>query len=104
MIRSTDKLLEILRVYDVSEKMCKLIEELYNGTMSSVRVEGELTDWFQVTTGLRQGCLLSPILFNIYFDFVLKETLEGLEHGIEIAYRMPDGRKVRGTELSGDGT
>ena len=85
----------------MSEKIRKLIKELYKDTKAAVRVEGELTDWFDVTTGLRQYCLLSPILFNIYFDYVLKQALEGVTEGIEIAYEMPDGRKVRGTKVQG---
>ena len=49
-------------------KLCRLLKALYASTISAVRVDGELTDWFDVNTGLRQGCLLSPALFNVYID------------------------------------
>jgi hypothetical protein len=89
---------------------------LYSKTKAAVRVEGELTDWFDVKTGLRQGCLLSPLLFNVYIDHILRKALNELEEeekklfgdeweekgaGIRIEYRMPDGRKVRGDLVEG---
>ena len=46
--------------------------------------------------GLRQGCLLSPILFNVYIDYVLKTALNNVNGGILVEFRMPDGRRVRG--------
>ena len=94
-------LFNILPQYEVSQKICRLIKKLYQGTRAAVKVDGELTDWFEITTGLRQGCLLSPILFNIYFDFVLREAIRDMDHGIVIEYRMPDGRIVRGTQVEG---
>ena len=77
---------------------------MYSGTQSAVRVDGELTDWFGVNAGLRQGCLLSPALFNIYMDNVMKVLLKDIElqdHGISIDYRMSEGRKCRGNLVEG---
>jgi len=59
------RLWEICSEYSISMKLCRLMQALYAGTKSAVRVEGELTDWFEVKNGLRQGCLLSPALFNV---------------------------------------
>ena len=61
--------------YGVSSKLCRLLKTLYVGTQASVRVEGELTDWFEVKCGLRQGCLLSPGLFNVFMDRVVRRSL-----------------------------
>ena len=80
----------ILAQYGVSEKLCNII-----------RVEGELTDWFDIVNGLRQGCLLSPILFNVYIDHVLKIALKGYEGNVRIEFRMPDGRRARGDLCEG---
>ena len=55
------------------------LNALYHDTKAVVRVEDELTEWFEVNNGLRQGCQLSPALFNIYLDSVLKKTIKGLD-------------------------
>ncbi len=66
-----------------------------------MRVEGELTDWFDIVNGLRQGCRLSPILFNVYIDHVLKVALKGYEGNVRIEFRTPDGRRARGDLCEG---
>ena len=48
--------------------MIAVIRQFYDGMQAHVRMDdGELLDWFEVTKGLRQGCVLSPLLFNIFF-------------------------------------
>ena len=96
-----EALLLILAQYGVSEKLCNIIRALYTETKAAVRVEGELTDWFDIVNGLRQGCLLSPILFNVYIDHVLKIALKGYEGNVRIEFRMPDGRRARGDLCEG---
>ena len=49
------------------------IQKMYENTNCAVLVNGRLTDWFKVTIGVRQGCLLSPTLFNLFLDFLMKE-------------------------------
>jgi len=107
---------EVCSQYDIPKKLCRLLQALYSKTKAAVRVEGELTDWFDVKTGLRQGCLLSPLLFNVYIDHILRKALNELEEeekklfgdeweekraGIRIEYRMPDGRRVCGDLVEG---
>ena len=96
-----EALLVIMEQYGVSKKLCNIIRSFYQGTKAAVRVEGELTEWFEIVNGLRQGCLLSPILFNIYIDYVLKIALNGLNGGIFVEFSMPDGRRVRGDKVEG---
>ena len=63
--------------------MFNAIKSLYCCVSSCIRINGMKTDWFDVTTGLRQGCCLSPLLFNIFInDFALKIKSLGL--GINI--------------------
>ena len=57
----------------IDPKIVRIIESLYNETECAVVIDGQLTEWFAVKIGLRQGCLLSPILFNIFLEFVMKE-------------------------------
>ena len=67
----------------VNGKMLKAVKSLYTTVSSSVRINGLKTDWFDVKTGLRQGCCLSPLLFNCFVnDFACK--LKALDIGTDI--------------------
>ena len=52
---------------------------MYEGSLSCVRVGQENTEWFEINTGVRQGDVLSPFLFNVVLDWVMKraENLDG---------------------------
>lgn len=67
------KMLEVL-VEGVSEKLIKVVKSMYDNTEAAVIVEGKLTEWFTVSVGVRQGCILSPSLFNIFLEFVMEEV------------------------------
>lgn len=67
----------------INGKMLKAIKSLYASVSSCVRINGLKTDWFDVKTGLRQGCCLSPLLFNCFInDFACK--IKALDVGIDI--------------------
>ena len=75
---------EVLRVRGVRPKLLRLIQALYKDTTSCVRSEGDLSEWFSVEAGVRQGCVLSPLMFNIFFDFVIRRAIDesvGLQIG-----------------------
>ena len=59
---------------NVDPKIVRILENLYDNTECAVVIDGQLTAWFKVDVGLRQGCLLSPSLFNIFLEFVMKEV------------------------------
>src|SRR6218665_2994525 len=52
---------QVLRNYGIPEELAEMLEDMYGKLLSTVRVDGELTEWFRVTVGVRQGCGLSPI-------------------------------------------
>ena len=58
--------------------------------------------FFEVKTGPKQGCLLSPCLLNIYIDDVVRDALANIKFGICFKYKMPDGRVRDGTNVSGE--
>jgi len=55
----------------------------YNNSRCAVRTEGELGEWFQTVTGVRQGCILSPLIFLLVIDWVMKKTTCDTASGIE---------------------
>ncbi len=67
----------------IDPKIVRIIESLYNDTECAVVIDGQLTQWFAVKIGLRQGCLLSPTLFNIFLEFVMKE-LKSLDDRLQL--------------------
>ena len=68
-------------------KTC-LLRNLYAGQEATVRTGHGTTDWFQIGKGVRQGCILSPCLLNLYAEYIMRNTgLEEAQAGIKIARR-----------------
>ncbi|CAG2195599.1 unnamed protein product [Mytilus edulis] len=67
----------------ISSKMLNAIFSLYRNVYSCVKVNGNFTDWFEVKCGLKQGCILSPILFNIFINDLVDEVKK-LDIGVKI--------------------
>ena len=64
------------------------LENLYAGQEATVRTGHETTEWFQIRKRVRQRCILSPCLFNLYADSIMRNTgLEEAQAGIKIARR-----------------
>jgi len=65
-----------------------LLTKLYRKQLAKVKVAGTLSEWFRVKKGARQGCVLSPYLFNVLAEMVMRETLDGFQSGLQIGERM----------------
>ena len=64
------------------------MRNLYAGQEATVRNGHGTTDWFQIGKGVRQGCILSPSLFNLYAEYIMRNAgLEEAEAGIKIVRR-----------------
>ena len=64
------------------------MRNLYEGQEATVRTGHGTTDWFQIEKGVRQGCILSPCLFNFYAEYIMRNAgLEEAQTGIKIAGR-----------------
>ena len=62
------------------------MRNLYAAQEATVRTGHGTTDWFQIEKGVSQGCILSPCLFNLYAEYIMRNTgLEGVQAGIKIA-------------------
>ena len=83
-----NKLWKILKEMGIPDHLTCLLRNLYAGQDATVRTGHETTDWFQIGKGVRQGCILSPCLFNLYTECIMRNTgLEETQAGIKIAGR-----------------
>ena len=83
-----NKLWKILKVMGIPDHLTSLLRNLYAGQEARVRTGHGTTDRFQVRKGVRQGCILSPCLFNFYAEYIMRNTgLEEAQAGILIARR-----------------
>lgn len=78
----------ILSDYGIPAKYVRLIQCVYKDSEAAVLVDGERTDWFRVETGVRQGCIWSPLLFGVLIDFVLRKACDANQTGIPLKKRM----------------
>ena len=69
--------------------MTCLLKNLYAGQEATVKTGHGTIDWFQIGKGVRQGCILSPCLFNFYAEYIMRNAgLEEAQAGIKIAGRI----------------
>ena len=81
-----DKLWKILKVMGIPDHLTCLLRNLYAGQEATVRTGHGTTDWFQIGKGVPQGCILSPCLFNLYAENIMRNAgLEEAQAGIKIA-------------------
>ena len=79
---------KILKEMGISDHLTCLLRNLYADQKATVRTRHGTTDWFQIGKGVRQGCILSPCLFNLYAEYIMRITeLEEAQAGIKIARR-----------------
>nr|KAG5705129.1 hypothetical protein BaRGS_030846 [Batillaria attramentaria] len=78
-----ETLWKLLRHYGVPAKLVNLIKNSYDGMTCRIIHGGQLTDSFHVKTGVRQGCLLSPFLFFLAIDWIMKTSTAQRRNGIQ---------------------
>ena len=84
----------------ISDHLTWLLRNLNAAQEVTVRTGHETTDWFQIGKGVRQGCILSPCLFNFYAEYIMRNAgLEKAQAGIKIT-----GRNVNNLRYAGDTT
>ena len=82
------------------EHLICLLRNLYAGQQATVRTGHGTTDWFQIGKGVRQGCILSPCLFNLYTEYIMRNIgLEDAQAGIKIV-----GRNINNLRYADDTT
>ena len=83
-----NKLWKILKEMGIPDHLTCFLRNLYAGQEAIVRDGHGTKDWFQIRKGVRQGCILSPCLFNFYAEYIMRNAgLEEAQAGIKIARR-----------------
>ena len=83
-----NKLWKVLTEMGIPEHLTCLLRNLYVGQKATVRTGHGTMDWFQIGKGVHQGCILSPWLFNLYAEYIMRNAgLDEAQAGIKIARR-----------------
>ena len=81
-----NKLWKILKEMGIPDHLTCLLRNLYAGQEATVRTRNGTTDWFQIGKGVCQGCILSPCLFNLYAEYIMRNAgLDEAQAGIKTA-------------------
>ena len=84
----------------IPDHLTCLLRNLYAGQEATVRTGHGTTDWFQIRKGVRQGCILSPFLFNLYAEYIMRNArLDDSQTGIN----MP-GKSINNLRYTDDTT
>ena len=82
------KLWKILQEMGIPDHLTCLLRNLYAGQEATLRTGHGTADWFQIGKAVHQGCILSPCLFNLYAEYIMRNTgLEEAQAGIKIVRR-----------------
>ena len=82
------KLRKVLKEMGIPDHLTCLLRNMYVGQEATVRTGHGTTDWFQIGKGVLQGCILSPCLFNLCAEYIMRNAgLEEAQAGIKIAWR-----------------
>ena len=95
-----NKLWKILQEMGIPDHITCLLRNLYAGQEATVRTGHGTTGWFQIRKGVCQGCILTPCLFNLYAEYIMRNAgLEEVQAGIKIA-----GRNINNLRYADDTT
>ena len=103
IVRITTNCGKILKDMGIPSHLTCLLRNLYAGQEATIRTGHGTTDWFQIWKGVCQGCILSPCLFNLYAEYIMRNAgLEEAQPGIKTSRRNinmhPYDRKQRRTK------
>ena len=92
---------KILQEMGIPDHLTCLLKNLYSGQEAPIRTGYGTTDWFQIGKGVRRGCILSPCLFNLYAEYIMRNAgLDEAQAGIKISRRNINNlRYADGTTL-----
>lgn len=85
-----EALWRVVSAYGVEPQVVALLADLHTGTQAAVKLAGSKGEWFDISRGVRQGCVIAPLLFNIFFDCVVRLALSEMPDGcgVDLAYQV----------------
>ena len=83
---------QVLRMYSIGSKLLNVIKSMYINSLACIRVKGGESECYRITS-VRQGCIMSPWLFNVYMDTLMKELKIGI--GRRLVRIQEEGREWR---------
>ena len=86
-----DALWQVLRRLGIPENMLSVIISFHEGMKASVVSDGMMSDPFDVTNGTKQGCVMAPVLFALFFSLMLKHAFSDLDTGVKFQFRSSGG-------------
>ena len=90
----------MLQEMGIADHLTCLLRNLYAGQETTVKTRHGITDWFKIGKGVHQGCILSPCLFNLYAEYIMRNAgLEEAQAGIKI-----DRRNINNLRCADDTT
>jgi hypothetical protein len=84
--KNRNKMWEVMNIYGIQLHIINLIKKLYDGSTCQVVHEGKLSDTIAINTGVRQGGILSPIIFLMVMDNMMNEVVLGKKKGINLGF------------------
>ncbi len=95
----------VLTAYGVDPQVVDLLADLHTGTQAAVKLAGSTGDWFGIDRGVRQGCVIAPLLFNTFFDCVVRLAVSRMPDGcgVQLAYHA-DGEVLPRFKSAGQST
>lgn len=92
-----DVLWQVLRAYGVPPLLVELVSDLHTGTLAAVRLGSQKGEPFSVSCGVRQGCIIAPLLFNVFIDFVVRQALARMPSTCGVSFAL----RANGAPLPG---
>ena len=72
---------KVLEIYGVGGRLLQAVKSFYENSRACVKIKGEVSELFEIKVGVRQGCVMSPWMFNVYMDGVVREVKEVFGEG-----------------------
>ena len=91
---------KFLKRWEIPDHLTSLLQNLYAGQEATIRTGHGTMDWFQIGKGIHQGCILSPCLFNLHAEYIMRNAeLDEAQAGIKIA-----GKNINNPQYADDTT